>query len=258
VHRRTHSSSIMVEEAHVYVQGESLKTCATLPQVRFVNSPITRAHVGFGHANMGVKHSNMNLFLFGFVCAWIFFSKKQSIIDFLKNSPKLKAWQKTLLVVAILALLVAIIKSNEPEKQKALPCQPSVAATPAVSQSAPPASEPVTAAKEPSSPPSNQKSIIEPTDELSESNKSLFIAYAQEAIQRRLKDPESAEFDGLQYRYDKATGARVVCGSVNAKNSFGGYIGYERFVSDAQKVNVLESDMKSSAEFNKVWNKLCR
>jgi hypothetical protein len=105
--------------------------------------------VGFGHANMGVKHRNMNLFLFGFVCAWIFFSKKQRIIDFLKNSPKLKAWQKTLLVVAVLALLVAIIKSNEPEKQKALPCQPSVAATPTASQSTPAVSEPVTAAKEP-------------------------------------------------------------------------------------------------------------
>jgi hypothetical protein len=61
----------------------------------------------------------------------------------------------------------------------------------------------------------------------------------------------------LYYQHEKATGAHIVCGRVNAKNSFGGYKGFERFVSDARAVNVLENDMKSSAEFNIVWNKLC-
>lgn len=46
----------------------------------------------------------------------------------------------------------------------------------------------------------------------------------------QLKDPDSAKFRDLE-RIGKA-----VCGEVNAKNSYGGYIGYQRFYADDDEV----------------------
>lgn len=49
----------------------------------------------------------------------------------------------------------------------------------------------------------------------------------KEAVRNRLKDPESARFEGLDtFLVD---GARITCGYVNAKNSYGGYVGRTRF-----------------------------
>lgn len=48
------------------------------------------------------------------------------------------------------------------------------------------------------------------------------------AVRLRLKDPASAMFE--QVAYFHSTGA--TCGAVNAKNSFGGYVGFRGFVID--------------------------
>lgn len=48
---------------------------------------------------------------------------------------------------------------------------------------------------------------------------------AKAAVTERLKDPESARFTGLQMSAD----GKVVCGKVNAKNSYGGYVGPQPF-----------------------------
>src|SRR4051812_42797430 len=52
------------------------------------------------------------------------------------------------------------------------------------------------------------------------------IGNAQEAMRKRLRDPSSAQFETV---YITETG--VVCGFVNAKNSYGGYAGKTPFVS---------------------------
>lgn len=50
----------------------------------------------------------------------------------------------------------------------------------------------------------------------------------QEGVRRSLKDPYSAMFGAMIA--SKGEGAAVyVCGYVNAKNSFGGYVGYKIF-----------------------------
>jgi hypothetical protein len=49
------------------------------------------------------------------------------------------------------------------------------------------------------------------------------IVAARMHVKQRLKDPESAQFGQLTVRNN------VVCGTVNSKNSFGGYTGPERF-----------------------------
>lgn len=49
------------------------------------------------------------------------------------------------------------------------------------------------------------------------------IAKAKAAISARLKDPDSARFT------DVSINGNVVCGRVNAKNAFGGYVGGQPF-----------------------------
>lgn len=52
------------------------------------------------------------------------------------------------------------------------------------------------------------------------------IATAEDKVRTHLKDPDSARFDGVAA--NPKTGA--ICGSVNAKNSHGGYTGRTGFV----------------------------
>ncbi|WP_125834597.1 hypothetical protein [Pseudomonas sp. o96-267] len=78
------------------------------------------------------------------------------------------------------------------------------------------------------------------------------LRIAQENVRKRLKDPESASFSDL---FIGQSG--VPCGSVNSKNSFGGYTGYQRFLASGGGLAVLESDM-SPEEFEKTWQQLCR
>lgn len=54
------------------------------------------------------------------------------------------------------------------------------------------------------------------------------FAEAKEAVARSFKDPYSAVFEGL-YLSKAADGSAVVCGTVNAKNSYGGFTGRKRF-----------------------------
>lgn len=68
-------------------------------------------------------------------------------------------------------------------------------------------------------------------------------AEAKEGAKSGLKDPDSAKFRNL---YEVAGmkddgGNHAVCGEVNAKNSYGGYVGYRRFMQLASGRTVVES-----------------
>lgn len=54
-------------------------------------------------------------------------------------------------------------------------------------------------------------------------------AIVEEAVRDGLKDPESARFDKVEATSSEENGV-VVCGLVNAKNSFGGYEGKSPFM----------------------------
>jgi hypothetical protein len=60
-------------------------------------------------------------------------------------------------------------------------------------------------------------------------------AAAKAAVTAVLKDPESARFGAI------TTDGKIVCGSVNAKNSFGGYVGPKVFAIDAGAVHMQGS-----------------
>jgi len=81
------------------------------------------------------------------------------------------------------------------------------------------------------------------------------IAAAKAKLERKLKDPASA-----QYRDIKAirNGDKViVCGEYNAKNSYGGYGGFEKFTVSADSVLTEMTDARINAIYLKFWQKLC-
>lgn len=85
----------------------------------------------------------------------------------------------------------------------------------------------------------------------------VFIDSAKEAVRERLSDPGSASFRGLYFHSPK-NGLMVVCGEVNAKNKFGGYSGFERFMSNSTPAaTFLESDVKA-VDFPESWKALCQ
>lgn len=58
------------------------------------------------------------------------------------------------------------------------------------------------------------------------------IAQAQEFFKKSLKDPDSAQFRNVLY-FEKTGSSgkpnKNVCGEINAKNSYGGYVGFQPF-----------------------------
>jgi hypothetical protein len=71
---------------------------------------------------------------------------------------------------------------------------------------------------------------------------------AREFVSGVLKDPDSAEFRNQ----------RGFCGEVNSKNSFGGYVGFRRFIAATKEMVVFEKDGRLSlSDFEQAWSKLC-
>lgn len=85
---------------------------------------------------------------------------------------------------------------------------------------------------------------------------SSWIWKSKETIKNKLKDSNSAKFRNVffcQSRDNKP----MVCGEVNAKNSFGAYSGYEKFIAAGDVMAVLESDFTSYGEFAESWDRFC-
>ncbi|WP_180076912.1 zinc ribbon domain-containing protein [Acinetobacter sp. YH12251] len=92
----------------------------------------------------------------------------------------------------------------------------------------------------------SDKTTSEPV-ELSVEQKALRAkASTMRAISEVLKDPDSAKFEFLNEN----------CGTVNSKNSFGGYVGARRFVSVKDIVD-LEGHTISKKEMDILWKKHC-
>ena len=82
-----------------------------------------------------------------------------------------------------------------------------------------------------------------------------FEVPAQAKMKESLRDPDSVKYKDV-HAYRLVAGGEsgyIFCGRVNAKNGFGGYGGYERFVASGGMIG-LESQI---SDFGNVWNKLC-
>jgi hypothetical protein len=73
------------------------------------------------------------------------------------------------------------------------------------------------------------------------------IEQAKVILATKLKDGASARFLGVVHAPSKSGGAGIVCGWVNARNSFGGYVGYKPFVVSGDTVMIRD---ESQDQFN--------
>lgn len=53
-----------------------------------------------------------------------------------------------------------------------------------------------------------------------------------ERVREKFRDPESARFKDLMATQLPGQSRPTICGSVNAKNAYGGYVGYRRFMAN--------------------------
>lgn len=82
-----------------------------------------------------------------------------------------------------------------------------------------------------------------------------FATLSKYKIEERLRDPSSAVYRSVKiYEHPNSDGGVVFCGEVNARNGFGGMVGFERFVAHPTTA-ALES--MGPAEFQSGWNKFC-
>ena len=74
---------------------------------------------------------------------------------------------------------------------------------------------------------------------------------ARTIVRAYLKDPDSAEFKM------KGMNGGLVCGTVNARNGFGGYTGHTPFVANILDTEAIILDGTNKSEFQEIWNRFC-
>jgi len=77
---------------------------------------------------------------------------------------------------------------------------------------------------------------------------------AEDSVRAVLTDPESARFSRLFV--SRQSGLPVVCGMVNAKNRFGGYVGDRPFYSVGRVAEI--GTPENYDQFQKAWSELCK
>lgn len=65
------------------------------------------------------------------------------------------------------------------------------------------------------------------------------LAEAQNAVRGYLKDPDSAKFQNM--RIVDFNGGKAVCGNMNGKNSYGGYVGFKSFVAGTMGAKIYDT-----------------
>ena len=78
------------------------------------------------------------------------------------------------------------------------------------------------------------------------------IAMGEKYVKEKIRDPASAQF---RNQFIGKGGAP--CGEVNAKDAFGTYLGYQRYISVARELTMLAQDL-SPDEFEESWREMCR
>ena len=92
--------------------------------------------------------------------------------------------------------------------------------------------------------------------EIEAGNYGPFVARAKAEATRQFKDPSSAQYRGL---YISGKSMRVLCGEVNAKNSYGAYIGFSRFYSSGEPLFTKIGSSVASENFvlDRMWPTMC-
>lgn len=67
---------------------------------------------------------------------------------------------------------------------------------------------------------------------------------AKRAVQEHLLDPESAMWRDIEVH--KLTAGPLVCGEVNSKNTFGGFVGFRTFMVEGPRVYLAGDSVESA------------
>lgn len=84
------------------------------------------------------------------------------------------------------------------------------------------------------------------------------IKKAKADVSNELRDPGSAQFRNISKTEKKSLlefGVVTVCGEVNGKNAYGGYVGFQRFVSQPKSDRVYMENTWNT--FDNVWSRHC-
>lgn len=87
-----------------------------------------------------------------------------------------------------------------------------------------------------------------------ETKEMVWMERGKDAVRARLKDPKSAEFKEVYFSRGKDN-VPMTCGQVNSRNSFGGFVGFQHFVSAGSEGNTFLATEVD--DFAKVWNRFC-
>jgi len=100
-----------------------------------------------------------------------------------------------------------------------------------------------------------QNREIQKAEKAEADRQQAWIFKGQDAVKAKLKDPESAQFKDTFFNKGSSN-VPVSCGWVNSKNGFGGFTGYQRYVSAGKaELTFLEEQV---TDFQIVWNKFCK
>jgi hypothetical protein len=88
----------------------------------------------------------------------------------------------------------------------------------------------------------------------------MYVKKLQVAIVEKLKDPDSAKFRNIRLvdgRDAKTPGEGIYCGEVNAKNEFGGYVGFMPFIAAIVGDGVFVIQLAVDAKEKSMVETLC-
>ena len=75
----------------------------------------------------------------------------------------------------------------------------------------------------------------------------LFVVRSKAYLLELLNDPDSAKFRRFRYVRDEVNSVSVFCGEINAKNQFGGYVGFKKFFFTTTGKRGIDGDSSSAA-----------
>jgi len=81
------------------------------------------------------------------------------------------------------------------------------------------------------------------------------LAEAQADLKLSARDPESVRFG--QVWVSRVSGVPAVCGTMNARNGFGGYAGERRFIWASQR-EIWVDEGATATELERRWPSMCR
>ena len=81
---------------------------------------------------------------------------------------------------------------------------------------------------------------------------SRYQVMSKNKLEESLRDPGSAKYEDVA-AHRVSSGGYVFCGKINAKNGFGGYTGFERFIASP----VIVGTEGTVDGFDDVWTEFC-